>query len=445
MGGVSTTLNGGYDHVPSIDEKWGKTLFRTAAADVFKMRAVCILQFLILKRRLQLEDPEVTDLDILDADEAFRQVLAEHEEVWLQYDLLKKRRDAKGKGKSGQLERRSDFRQQLIRMWKGVSVENPTATGNDSPARPGTDTAEDVEDAEAQNAGSSTHLQRLELMLKKYKEELQKSRAANEALDEGDLADHQQIYINNINIMAKNSMIWSLDEEIANAKAGNGKPIEEQGIGKGAEKGFTMPPKEVIYKDLKRIRTSYDLPTNITSLSPGNMPGERPHPGLPRVIVGGPDDVGNPPRGPQPPYTGFPMPDEGNTSGNDPSSQAPQQSSSQSTTHVAPPQSADPTNPSKVQFSWPQVLAMTFDEYFARLPTDRQQDRQRAESDYKIIVESAQSIAKKYPTKNNTGQGKRKGPPQTALGVPAVVYDNPVNRNASSWSGQRSPAQSDQA
>ncbi|KAI0380062.1 hypothetical protein F5Y04DRAFT_105361 [Hypomontagnella monticulosa] len=449
----------------------GTERFREAAIDVFVMRTISILQFLVIKRRLQLEDPSLSDEEILEADKSFRKVLAEHEEVWLEYDLFRKHHYIKTKSKSNESDRRTGFRRSLISLWKGATMDPimPTHAGLGL-GQTNADEANTEEAEASQYFGDSSALSAadsLNIIKRGHAEMLEKLVSDNDALDAADLANAQQIYVNNVEIMAQNAIIFGLDDSIEQLTAQGKKPISEEDLKKGVKRAFRPPPVHEQYRNIKRIRLSKELPTHIHSFTPGNMPGEHPHPFLPNVFVGVPTAVKDPhtarpvggsstapetqksagsnqwnqqsSSGPQPTEFGGGSSNRGRGSNNrgrgrgsgsgsgigrginkqssqQPSKQPgqpkkPSQSGSgqppsqppQPPGPPEPPAAADPAESAGAapqghnNWSWRELYNLPFDDYFASLEPDQQQDRQRAESDYKHIIRSVRTIADRYP------------------------------------------------
>ncbi|KAI1739427.1 hypothetical protein F4680DRAFT_146851 [Xylaria scruposa] len=127
-----------------------------------------------------------------------------------------------------------------------------------------------------------------------YEKELNDIRTKNDRLDPLDPGNRAIIHSNNINIMAKNQMIWSLDTEIHNLNRAID-PLAEKSYGLGAEHKWSLPPEDYYYKYTKRIPKQPAVPLGITSLSRGPLPGEHPLPGHPRVFVGACAEFGKDP------------------------------------------------------------------------------------------------------------------------------------------------------
>ncbi|KAI0857893.1 hypothetical protein F4860DRAFT_527550 [Xylaria cubensis] len=119
-----------------------------------------------------------------------------------------------------------------------------------------------------------------------YDKELNEIRSKNDRLDPLDPGNRAIIHSNNINIMAKNQMIWSLDTEIHNLNRAVD-PLAEKSHGRGAEHKWSLPPEDYYYKYTKRIPKQPAVPLGITSFGRGPLPGEHPLPGHPRVFIGG--------------------------------------------------------------------------------------------------------------------------------------------------------------
>ncbi|KAI0459292.1 hypothetical protein F5B21DRAFT_526024 [Xylaria acuta] len=107
----------------------------------------------------------------------------------------------------------------------------------------------------------------------------------NNSLDAYDPGNRAVIHSNNIDIMAKRQVIWSLDTEINNLKRAID-PFAEESYGKGVVHKWALPPEDYYYKWTKRIPKQPEVPLGITSLGRGPLPGEHPKPGHPRVFVG---------------------------------------------------------------------------------------------------------------------------------------------------------------
>ncbi|KAI1799857.1 hypothetical protein F4811DRAFT_541917 [Daldinia bambusicola] len=122
-----------------------------------------------------------------------------------------------------------------------------------------------------------------------YTLSLQEYIDANDELDGGDPGDAPRITANNQQIMSYNKLIWDLDTEIANLRGR--KPMKS--LGASTKNVISAPlPAWELYKYTKRFEGQKDLPGDIRSLAPGNLPGDHPAPGIPRVVVGAPIDFG---------------------------------------------------------------------------------------------------------------------------------------------------------
>ncbi|KAI5866636.1 hypothetical protein GGS23DRAFT_615193 [Durotheca rogersii] len=138
-------------------------------------------------------------------------------------------------------------------------------------------------------------LEWLESTRDKYLEALDRAKKRNRYLDAGNPSEYQQIQLNNVDILSKNQMIWQLDTEIHNLRSVN--PLEDRNVGRGADMRYSVPPPHEYWDGTTTLEERKDLPTDITSLAPGPLPGDHPRPGLSRVLVGAPASIGrNPPK-----------------------------------------------------------------------------------------------------------------------------------------------------
>ncbi|KAI1143035.1 hypothetical protein F5Y05DRAFT_420849 [Hypoxylon sp. FL0543] len=149
---------------------------------------------------------------------------------------------------------------------------------------------------QAEDIAQQYVLDHMRALRRGYLEHVDRIRKENEELDAGDKGDVQQIQLNNIDIMAKSQQVWQLDVEIENVKSQNWR--EGGRTASSVQHRYTVPPAHEYWKDTKRIEGRKDLPTSITSYAPGNLPGEHPRPGLPRVLIGAPAGFGGEPNWP---------------------------------------------------------------------------------------------------------------------------------------------------
>ncbi|KAI8635270.1 hypothetical protein F5Y19DRAFT_5671 [Xylariaceae sp. FL1651] len=126
-----------------------------------------------------------------------------------------------------------------------------------------------------------------------YDERLGKAIEDNNALDDEDPGNHALIHRNNLDIMAKQQVIWALDSEIHNLQRSLD-PLAKGNYGTGADKRWDLPKDEFYWRYTRRIPKPKQLPLGITSLGLGPMPGEHPAPDIPRILVGALEEFGKP-------------------------------------------------------------------------------------------------------------------------------------------------------
>ncbi|KAJ2977812.1 hypothetical protein NUW58_g7694 [Xylaria curta] len=134
-------------------------------------------------------------------------------------------------------------------------------------------------------------IQILENTRRAYDKKLSEILKKNEDLDPMDPGNHATLHRNNIDIMAKQQIIWSLDTEIHNLKR-SVNPLAEGNQGKGADYKWPLPDDDVALKNTKKILNKPGVPLGIDSLAVGGMPGEHPGPGNPLVFIGGTAEFG---------------------------------------------------------------------------------------------------------------------------------------------------------
>ncbi|KAI0401812.1 hypothetical protein F4802DRAFT_618372 [Xylaria palmicola] len=137
----------------------------------------------------------------------------------------------------------------------------------------------------------SAALEVLEKTREAYDRKLSHIIQQNNALDAEDPGNRAVIHRNNIDIMAKQQMLWSLDSEIHNMKRSTD-PLSKDSYGRGAVHRWELPDSRDYLRHTRQIPRKQELPLGITTLGPGPMPGEHPSPGHPRFFVGAPEDFG---------------------------------------------------------------------------------------------------------------------------------------------------------
>ncbi|KAI1265846.1 hypothetical protein F5Y18DRAFT_426359 [Xylariaceae sp. FL1019] len=134
-------------------------------------------------------------------------------------------------------------------------------------------------------------LEYLRTMREAYDKALNAVINENNELDVEDPGNQAKLERNNIDIMAKNQVLWSLDTEITNLQRSLD-PLAENVVGLGADRRWELPTKEAFSKYTTAIPKQSVLPLGVTSLGPGPIPGQKPIPGSPRILVGAPPKFG---------------------------------------------------------------------------------------------------------------------------------------------------------
>ncbi|KAI1304466.1 hypothetical protein F5Y03DRAFT_170407 [Xylaria venustula] len=125
----------------------------------------------------------------------------------------------------------------------------------------------------------------LEVTVQEYKKEMYKVIEKNDRLDNTDPGNAGVIRRNNIDIMAKQQVIWSFDTEILNLKRSLD-PFDKSSFGRGAKHRHEVPNAVYSGRHTTPIPEKKPLPLGVTSLGLGPMPGEHPVPDHPRVLIG---------------------------------------------------------------------------------------------------------------------------------------------------------------
>ncbi|KAI1128164.1 hypothetical protein F5Y10DRAFT_292323 [Nemania abortiva] len=126
--------------------------------------------------------------------------------------------------------------------------------------------------------------------LEAYRKRLDEIRAENAALDAGDPGNHAVINRNNVDIMAKQEVIWCLDTELHNRRRAVD-PFDKVNQGLGARYKWELPEPEEYMQNITLVPKN-ELALGIESFGLGPLPGEHPPPDDPRVFFGGPPSFG---------------------------------------------------------------------------------------------------------------------------------------------------------
>lgn len=313
----------------------GGAQFRKALRQAFSLRAWCTLRLHITKSLFEAKKLNVKSL--LHEERNFYTALQLHERVWMEYDMFRRWFMLKNKDTLNRAHDRAKLREHLIIRWqerinfinqvgaefqtygekayagvgkdllegdttsgarfatqrstkgktanaKGTTTTTTatTTTASGTPAKDATTTT-----GGTQTSGGASELPNIEWLKRirqVYKDALNEAVKKNEKLDPSDPADRPAIQINNIDIMAKNQLVWSLDVEIEN---------HSKKTGEGAKMRWTLPPSKTSYKQTKQLIGRRILPTNVTSLYPSAViPGSHQPPRLSKIIVGGRPGMG---------------------------------------------------------------------------------------------------------------------------------------------------------
>ncbi|KAJ3572771.1 hypothetical protein NPX13_g4939 [Xylaria arbuscula] len=124
-----------------------------------------------------------------------------------------------------------------------------------------------------------------------YQKELEQSIHKNQKLDKDDIGNTSRINLNNVDIMAKEQMIWALRSELDNLQRSLD-PMADKNIGRGVSQKWPAAPD--FTKNITPLPRKRDLPLGVTSLGLGPMPGEHPAPDHPSVLLGCPPGFAEP-------------------------------------------------------------------------------------------------------------------------------------------------------
>ncbi|KAI3332953.1 hypothetical protein F4824DRAFT_513860 [Ustulina deusta] len=190
----------------------------------------------------------------------------------------------------------------LQKMGSGAKVGNDTnvngAKANSTKVNGGMKTESSGDDEEnividAANA-NDTHkaLEFLEATVSLYEKKLSEIIQQNDKLDNTDPGNVGLLQRNNIDIMAKQQVIWAFNTEIHNLKRSLD-PLSKNSYGKGAQHKWELPQDEYYWRHTRPLPKKKRVPLGITSFGLGPMPGEHPMPENPTVLVGCPPDFGD--------------------------------------------------------------------------------------------------------------------------------------------------------
>ncbi|KAI1175049.1 hypothetical protein F4777DRAFT_345321 [Nemania sp. FL0916] len=148
---------------------------------------------------------------------------------------------------------------------------------------PGPDhTADDDDD-------SKTALEIMRRTRDTYENRLNDIIAQNNALDDHDPGNHAIMNRNNMDIMAKQQVIWSLEAEIENLEA-TLDPLRNNSVGRGARQRWELP--ENYWLHTRPIPPRRVVAKGVTTLGLGPFPGQHPAYDDPRLFLGAVDDFG---------------------------------------------------------------------------------------------------------------------------------------------------------
>ncbi|KAI0817205.1 hypothetical protein GGR55DRAFT_673046 [Xylaria sp. FL0064] len=158
------------------------------------------------------------------------------------------------------------------------TVSNKATNGSDKPMRGNL-----IVDARNETL---THiaLNFLEKTVAVYEKKLNETIRANAELDNMDPGNATIIERNNIDIMAKQQLIWSFNTEILNLRRSLD-PFAEGNHGKGAERNRDIPNNSYYWRYTTPLPKK-PMPLGVKSVGLGLMPGEHPAPEDSRVPLG---------------------------------------------------------------------------------------------------------------------------------------------------------------
>ncbi|KAI0175940.1 hypothetical protein GGR52DRAFT_337606 [Hypoxylon sp. FL1284] len=313
----------------------GTEAFREVLGHAMRLRFWRVLGLFITKRLFEMR--AVTVMPLLQAQKRLVAALRLHEQMWTEYDSFRRWHWLSNIDAINRADDRIKVRMDLQDHWRdeAVAINRTTSVLLQSGAEAfnglgeelleGDDAGLDVgngEESEGEGAGdgakgksvkkrkkpqtnildleegdkpkrvrtSSTAnptggmLEWLQKMRDMYGEAMTKVEKENLALDAGNPLDHPAIRLNNVDIMAKNQILWSLDAEIENLESE--RPRVEQAV-QGSKMRYVMQSAAASTKQTKMLGGKMSLPTDVTTLYPGNLPGSHPQPRLSKILVGG--------------------------------------------------------------------------------------------------------------------------------------------------------------
>ncbi|KAI1096001.1 hypothetical protein F5B19DRAFT_437450 [Rostrohypoxylon terebratum] len=268
----------------------------TAVVSGFFLRACRLVHVAAVDKLYKLGEASI--LELIQAEILRLTDLKLQEEIWREYDGFLTTCLPSSDGRA-LARRRILFRKQIEATWdedlrkfrNAAGRINGSITGSQGSEPQGTES--DGLTKDARTTSNKRVLEALQRIRAANVEARDKAIEDNDNLSDGDVGNHQQIRLNNADIMAKNNTIFALDVEIENARGYD--PLAKGSLGFGAKHRMTAIPAEEYWRDSKRIRQSRQLPRGITSMSGyGPLPGQHPVPFIPNVFASGPDDLGVP-------------------------------------------------------------------------------------------------------------------------------------------------------
>ncbi|KAI1119504.1 hypothetical protein F5Y14DRAFT_457775 [Nemania sp. NC0429] len=133
-----------------------------------------------------------------------------------------------------------------------------------------------------------------EMIRDAYEAKRKEVKQENDDLDIYDPGNQPAIYRNNVDLMAKQQVIWGLNIEIHNLRR-SVDPLAPGSIGRGAAHRWQLPGEEDYTMNTRPIPPRPQLALGVTSLGLGPMPGEHPSVTDPRIFVGAHPSFGRSP------------------------------------------------------------------------------------------------------------------------------------------------------
>ncbi|KAI1168889.1 hypothetical protein F5B18DRAFT_203006 [Nemania serpens] len=266
-----------------------------------------------------------------------------------------------------------------------------------------------------------------------YQENLDEVMRQNNDLDIDDPGNQAIISRNNIDVMAKQQLIWGLNTEIRNLKRPADPPAASS-YGQGAAQKWELPAAEDYLRNTRQIPPKPELPLGVTSLGLGPMPGEHPSVGDPRIFLGAHSSFG---RTPDPNekaarddagdnlFANIARPPQAGAGTNMPADQQP--SSSLAGAHV-------PSNTDHIPKDWGGFVALHQESLYASEPTGTAalDYDQWTESVYQALLSSTRNLRRNFPRGSpfrSTGEDLRRH----VLEVYERSFGSPANHETMPW------------